>query len=178
MNLVLDIVVRLPLDAETERDIFCHVHIREQRILLEHRIDLPLLGRQLRDVRAIKQDAAAVRQLEAPDQPQRRRLPAPRRPEKRHELIFMNGEVEILDDLPPVIRFVDALQAQQFFFHLSLSLVDALPHSSTHLGTSFSPALRRQILGVALLRLAVCLLDQTKNLHQSGRTHRGRASTD
>ena len=135
MNLVLDILARLPLDAEAERDIFCHVHIREQRILLEHRIDLPLLGRQLRDVRAIKQDAAAVRQLEAPDQPQRRRLPAPRRPEKRHELIFMNGEVEILDDLPPVKRFVDALQAQQFFFHLSLSLFGSKnPMHGTYMG--------------------------------------------
>ena len=44
-------------------------------------------------------------------------------------------------------------------------------HSAIHLGTSFSPSLRRSILSIATAMLPVNLLDRTENLHQSDGFH-------
>ena len=40
-----------------------------------------------------------------------------------------------------------------------------------HLGTSFPPSLRRQILHIAFAMRPICLLDRAKNLYQSDRLH-------
>jgi hypothetical protein len=75
--------------------------VREQRVVLEDRVDLALVGRVARDVAAGELDGARVRALEAADEPQRRRLARPRRAEQREELAGADLEVEPLerDDL-------------------------------------------------------------------------------
>ena len=66
--------------------------MREQRVVLEDRVDVARVGRAGGDVGAGELDAARVGQLEAGDQPQRRRLARARRPEQREELSA--GDVE------------------------------------------------------------------------------------
>ena len=48
------------LDAQPERDVLEHAHVREQRVGLEHHVDVPLGRRHARDVAAAQQDAALV----------------------------------------------------------------------------------------------------------------------
>ena len=38
-------------------DVVTDGHVREERVVLEHRVDVALVGRQLRDVPAVEQDA-------------------------------------------------------------------------------------------------------------------------
>ena len=74
------------LDLEAVGDVVEHGHVREQRVVLEDRVDVALERRPPRDVDAAELDAPAVGQLEAGDQPQRRRLARAGRPEHREEL--------------------------------------------------------------------------------------------
>jgi hypothetical protein len=69
--------------------------VREQRVVLEDRVDVARVGRAPGDVGAGELDAAAVGQLEARDQAQRRRLARPGRPEQREELAARDVEREI-----------------------------------------------------------------------------------
>ena len=125
LDLIADIGCRLALDLEAEGDVLRDIHVREQGILLEHRVDLPLLRRQLRDVLPVEQDAPLVRQLKAAYEAQCRRLATARRPQERQEFIFVNGQVQVLEDLTAAIELVDMLESQQFFRQFSL------PHLKT-----------------------------------------------
>ena len=71
--------------------------MREQRVRLENRVHIPLVGRQVRHVCAADSDLAFVRALEARNQPERRRLAAARRPEQGQELAVPDSEVETVD---------------------------------------------------------------------------------
>ncbi len=53
------IVTAHALDAQPERDVLEHAHVREQRVRLEHHVDVPLGRRHVRDVAAAQQDAPA-----------------------------------------------------------------------------------------------------------------------
>ena len=68
--------------------------MREERVLLEDRVHVALVGRRARDVVAADQDLALVGLLEAGDHPQRRRLAAAARPEQREELALVDAQVE------------------------------------------------------------------------------------
>ncbi len=85
-------------DPEAEADIVLDVHVREQRIGLEHHSDLALVRWQRRDVLAFDQDGAGVGALEAGDHPQDRGLAAAGGPEQGHELALVEGEADALDD--------------------------------------------------------------------------------
>ena len=63
---------------EPERDVLRHVEVREQRVALEHRVDVALMRGHARDVAPVEQDAPAGRALEAGDHAQRGGLPATR----------------------------------------------------------------------------------------------------
>jgi len=49
-------------------------HVRKERVVLEHRVDVALVRRRVRDVAAVKQDAPVVRTVETSDQAQAGRL--------------------------------------------------------------------------------------------------------
>ena len=59
--------------------------VLEERVALEHRVDVAAVGRHVLDRLALEQDVALVGLLEAGDHAQRRRLAAARRPEDREE---------------------------------------------------------------------------------------------
>src|SRR3954447_2202456 len=90
---------RLPnsLDLEPIADIRGHAHVREQRVVLEHRVHVALGRRQVGHVLPTKLDAAAVRALEARDHPQAGCLAGPRRAEHREELAVADLEVDTVD---------------------------------------------------------------------------------
>ncbi len=67
--------------------------MREERVVLEHGVDVALRRRDARDVDARELDMAGVGTLEAGDHAQRRRLPGAGRPEQREELA--GGDLEI-----------------------------------------------------------------------------------
>src|SRR5262249_24294333 len=75
------LVLRDLVAAKTERDVVVDVEVGEQRVVLEHRVDVSLVWRHRGDVLAVEQDLAGGRALEAGDHPQRRRLAAARRTE-------------------------------------------------------------------------------------------------
>ena len=76
----------IPLTRRPYSTFSRHGHVREQRVVLEDRVDCPLRGRDARDVDALQLDAAGVGALEAGDHAQRRRLARARRAEHREEL--------------------------------------------------------------------------------------------
>ena len=67
--------------------------MREQRVALENGIDLPFVCWQFCHVFAVKKDIAAIRENEAADNTQRRRLAAAGRTQQRDELSV--GDVEV-----------------------------------------------------------------------------------
>src|SRR4029453_16013181 len=71
--------------------------VREQRVVLEHRVDVPLVRGRLRHAGAIEQDLPLARPLEPRDHPQGRRLAAAGRTQEREELTGWHLEVDAGD---------------------------------------------------------------------------------
>ena len=80
------------LQPQAERHVLEHVQVREQRVFLEHGVDLPFVRRQARDVPARKKNIARSRLHEPSDDAERRRFPAARRPQQCDELLVMDVE--------------------------------------------------------------------------------------
>ena len=76
---------------QAERNIFRYVQVREQRIALEHGVDLALVGRNIVQALAVKEYIAGIRLLEAADDTQRGRFAAAGRAQQRDELAALNG---------------------------------------------------------------------------------------
>src|SRR5690606_8705984 len=74
-------------------------HVREQPDLLDHVADVAaqLVGVGTGDVAAVDLDASRRRVDQAVDQPQRRALAAPRRPDEHDDLAARDVEREVLD---------------------------------------------------------------------------------
>jgi hypothetical protein len=68
---------------EAKRHVLRHIEVREERVALEHRVDVALMWGHARDIVAVEQDASAGRTLEAGDHAQRGGLPAPGGPTGR-----------------------------------------------------------------------------------------------
>ena len=77
--------------------VVAHRHVGEQRVMLEDRVDVALVGRRLGHVGAFEPDGPLGGRLEPGDHPQRGGLAAPGRPEHREELALGNGEVRVGD---------------------------------------------------------------------------------
>ena len=75
-------------------DVLGHGHVREQRVILEHGVDVPGVRRHLRDVLAAEFDPPGIRPLEPGDKPQQRGLSRPGRPEQGEELTGPHDEVD------------------------------------------------------------------------------------
>ena len=54
-------VLRLFFDGQAEGDVVVDVHVREERVFLEHGVDLALVGRDVHDVLAVEEDLALGR---------------------------------------------------------------------------------------------------------------------
>ena len=93
----LDLGVLDALAAQPEGDVLVDRQVREQRVVLEDRVDVALVGRQPGDVLALELDQPGRRLLEAADHPQGRRLAAAGRPEEAEELAVLDLEVDVVD---------------------------------------------------------------------------------
>ena len=88
------------LDAATtqpEGDVLEDREVREERIRLEDRVHVALVGRQRRHVDSPELDASLGGLLEAADHPQRRRLATARWPEEREEVAALDVERDVVD---------------------------------------------------------------------------------
>jgi hypothetical protein len=88
---------RDPLDHQPVLDVLAHRHVGEQGVVLEHRVDVALVGRQVGDVLALEEDPPGGRKLEAGHQAQAGGLPGARWPEDGEELSFPDREVDAVD---------------------------------------------------------------------------------
>jgi hypothetical protein len=93
----LDLGLVLLHAARSVRDVVPHRHVGEQRVMLEHGVDIALVRRHPRDILALQADGALGRSLESGDHPKRGGLAATRRTEHREELAGSYREVGFLD---------------------------------------------------------------------------------
>ena len=86
------------LHSEPVLDVLRDGHVREQRVVLEHRVDVPVERRSIGDVGAVEHGCAPCgRSLEAGDHAQHRGLAGARRPEQREELARADVERDVVD---------------------------------------------------------------------------------
>ena len=111
----LDLVLFFALDAHAERDVFIDIQVREERVLLEDRVDRALVRRHAVDLLATKKDIAAIGCDEAADRAQNRGFAAAGGAEERHELAVTDCEVEVLEHLFAVKRYCNVFQSDNWF---------------------------------------------------------------
>ena len=70
----------------------------KQGILLENRVDVPLVRRQTVDALAVKNDVAAFRLQKSADDPQRGGFAAAAGTEDRHKFLFADVQVDMIED--------------------------------------------------------------------------------
>ena len=63
--------------------------MRKQRVFLENRIQVPLIGRHIRNVFAIENNLSGIGTYKAAENPERRSFSAAARTEQRYEFILM-----------------------------------------------------------------------------------------
>ncbi len=88
---------RHPLDAQPVLDVLGHGHVGEQRVILEHGVDVAVVRRAEGHVLAAQLDAPGVGPVEPGDQPQQGGLARAGRAEQREELPLRHGEVDAVD---------------------------------------------------------------------------------
>ena len=81
---------------EPERDVLPDGHVPEQRVVLEHEPEPPLLRRLVRVLLAVDPDAAAVGLFEPGDHPQHRALARAARPEQRRDVAVVRLEADVV----------------------------------------------------------------------------------
>ena len=117
LHLLLDHILRHLLLAETEGDVFIDVHVGEQGVALEDRVDGTLVRRQRGNVLPVQKDLPGGRQFKAGDHPECRGLSAAGRPQERDKFSFVHVKVEIRDCRKAVvIGLRDVLQFNDLFF--------------------------------------------------------------
>ena len=106
-DFLLDDVLRLLFERQAKGNVVVHVHVREEGILLEDGVDLALVGRDVHDVLAVKEDLALGGLQEAAEDAQQCRLAAARGAEQRDELIFVNVKRDALENDLSVLKALD-----------------------------------------------------------------------
>ena len=81
-------------------DVLGDAHVREERVRLEHGVDVAAVRRCAEHDLSRDADVAGVRLLEAGDHAQGRRLAAAGRPEQRDELARLDRERQVVDGEP------------------------------------------------------------------------------
>ena len=95
-----------PLRFSPKADVVRDREVREERVALEDRVDVALVGRQAGDVTVAEVDRARRRLLEAADHAEARRLAAARWAEQREEAPARDLEGDVVDRC----RVVEALR--------------------------------------------------------------------
>src|SRR5260370_42203634 len=77
--------------AQTERHVFEHVQMREERVVLKHHPKAAVLCRKIRDLAAVEFDCARIRRFQTRDHSQGRGLATAGGPEQAEELAAFYG---------------------------------------------------------------------------------------
>ena len=117
LHLLLDLVLGGLLDAQAEGDVVEHVEVREQSVLLEDGVDLPLVGGDLGDVGAVHQDLARGGHDEARDEPEHSGLAAAGRTQQGQEFPVVDIQVHVVEGQIPVVLLGNVPQLDQSFTH-------------------------------------------------------------
>ncbi len=80
------------LHGQAKSDVFRNGHVREQRVVLEDRVDRALVRGEFLNLFPVKEDLASRDLLESRDQPKQGGLAAPRGAQKREELVVVDDE--------------------------------------------------------------------------------------
>jgi hypothetical protein len=90
-------------------DVLRDRHVREQRVVLEDRVDVPVERWEIRDVLSVQEDQPRRRLLEPGDHPQAGRLARPRRAQEGEELAWLDVERDAVDgnDLAEALHHLD-----------------------------------------------------------------------
>ena len=87
---LLDLSLRQLLHPQTKGDVLIHIQVREQGVLLENGVDLPLIGRNVINPHTVEQDVSRRRRRETSNDPQRGGFTAPAGSEQREELLVID----------------------------------------------------------------------------------------
>ncbi len=85
------------LDLKPESDVLEHIHVLEQRVVLEHEADVAVLDGDIIDPLAFDQHVARGGHFQPGDHAQHSRLAAAARAEQGHQLAFLDGEGDVVD---------------------------------------------------------------------------------
>ncbi|MEI2706528.1 MAG: hypothetical protein V9E89_15040 [Ilumatobacteraceae bacterium] len=85
------------LDPQPVLHVALHRHVREQGVVLEHRVHVAVVGRHTGHVLSLQQHGAGGGQFEAGDHPQHRGLAASGWAEQREELALTDGDIHVVD---------------------------------------------------------------------------------
>src|SRR5690606_30920035 len=106
----VDLRGRDPSHAQSEGDVRAHVHVREQRIGLEDRVDRALVGRRAGRGLSGEKDLAAIGVVKSRDDPEGGRFPAARGSEQGEEFAVPDGERHALQRGDPSEASVNSAQ--------------------------------------------------------------------
>src|SRR5262249_37154624 len=84
------------LASQAERDVLVDGQVRKEGVVLEDRVDVPLVRRQSRDVLSLELDQAAGGLLEAADQAEGRGLAAAGRTEQREKFAVVHVDADVV----------------------------------------------------------------------------------
>ena len=111
-------------DLQAEFDIFVHIEVREQRIPLEYRIHLTLVGGQVIDADTTKKNITLLGLDKSADDAQGSCLATTGRPKKSNEFLVHDVKVDPLEDRLVIKIDSDAAQADQsIFVHFNILLL-------------------------------------------------------
>ena len=115
----LDVCAVQLFDVQTECNILRNIQVREQRIALEHGVDLTLVGRNIVQALAVEEYIAGIRLLKAADDAQCGRFAAAGRTEQGHELAALDGQRNAAQYGRSVKFFFQVLQIDQILIQSS-----------------------------------------------------------
>ena len=105
-DLLADLLLAEASELQAVRDVVVHVHVRKQRVVLEHHRGIALVRRLLVDLLVAEIDLADVRALKARDHTQGRGLAASGRSEQRHEFAGLDVQRHVVDRVEFLLRFM------------------------------------------------------------------------
>ena len=124
---LFDFRLRQLLHPQAESNVFKHVQMREQGILLENRVDLPLIGRNVINPHTVEQDVSRRGRRETSDDPQCGGLAAPTGPKQCEELFAVDIQIDVIENRLVVECHAEIPQANQLFGHVSSPISTGIP---------------------------------------------------
>ena len=99
-----------PADHQPVADVVADGHVREQRVVLENRVHVPVKRGDARDVLAVEKDAPRGRQFEAGDHAQHGGLARAGRAEHGKEFAIQDVQIDAIDGLDVAVALLDTLE--------------------------------------------------------------------